>query len=165
MSSDRVLRGEVDSLRVEVLELRALVARLEVRIVQLESGRGENRAEPPRVASSNSPASSLNTPAASRAEICAEVGRFLRRCLSGLPRGTSGRDRLDLASRYWVVVRDIQGVTYSPPRVFTRFQDCKALVKRDGECGDSVFVGLPAKEDVAVALEAGDFVLLEGFRR
>ena len=166
MGSKGASRGEVDSLRAEVLELRALVARLEQRIFDLERAAENTWTEVPAAESGSgtAPASASST-SASRREICREVGQFLRRSLSGLPRGSSGRDRLELASRYWIVVKDFDGNVFSPPRVFGRFGDCKGLVKRGSDCGDSIFVGLPSREDVVVALEAGSFELPDGFRR
>ena len=81
--------------------------------------------------------------AAERAAACREIGLFLRRCLAGDHRGASGRDRLNLASRLWIVVRDFEGVI-----VCKRFSDCAALCKRGSDLGDSICIGLPARQDV-----------------
>lgn len=86
-----------------------------------------------------------------------QVGLFLRRALDGLPRGESGRSRIQQASKYWIVVKDFNSAIYDPVRVFSKWGLAKDLVKRGSECGDSVFVGLPALEDVRTALEAGRF--------
>eukprot|EP00439_Symbiodinium_sp_Y106_P038600 s1427_g4.t1 len=81
-------------------------------------------------------------------EVCERVGQFLRRSLEAGHRRTSSRDLLALQSRFWIVVRSIEGQVFDPPRVFSRFGACKALVKRGTEVGDSIFVGLPAYKDV-----------------
>ena len=91
--------------------------------------------------------------------ICKRVGEFLRRALDGGHRGVSGRDSLELASRHWVVIRDFQGRVHSPPLVFRASLTAKALVKRGQDVGDSVFIGLPSKGDIKVALQAGGFEL------
>ncbi|CAL1144211.1 unnamed protein product [Cladocopium goreaui] len=92
-----------------------------------------------------------------REEIATEVGRFLRRSLSGVHRGSSGRDALPLASRFWIVVRDFQGTVYDPVRVFCKWSSARALVKRGASAGDSVFVGLPSQREVDRAVRAGGF--------
>ena len=86
------------------------------------------------------------------------MGQFLRRSLEGGAQenffeGSPGSFSLD----YWIVVRSIEGQVFDPPRVFSRFGACKALVKRGTEVGDSIFVGLPAYKDVVLCLRAGGF--------
>ena len=44
-----------------------------------------------------------------RTEVLEGVGRFLRRALDGAYRGSSGRDQLSLASRYYIVLADFEG--------------------------------------------------------
>ena len=92
-----------------------------------------------------------------RLEIAAEVGRFLSRAAGGDHRGSSGRERIPFASRLWVVVRSISGVTFDPVRVFGKWSLAKNLVKIGSEVGDSVFVGLPSQREVERALSAGGF--------
>ena len=50
-----------------------------------------------------------------REQLAREIGRWLRRALEGHPRGPSGRDQIKLASRFYVVCRDIDGVVHNPP--------------------------------------------------
>ena len=94
-----------------------------------------------------------------RAAACREVGLFLRRARDGEHRGASGRDRLPGASRYWVVVRDFAGVLQNPVGIYSRFSDCKSLVKRGVDLGDSVCIGLPSRGDVIAVLNAADIPL------
>ena len=174
---------EIETLRVAVLDLQARVIQLESRITELEAERREftvidppaeigttNYGRPlagPEAAPAGSRSAASFAPAprtseqteAERRQIAEEVGRFLRRCVAGEPRGSSGRDRLQLASRHWVVIRDFNGQDHSPPLIFSRFSDCRALVKRGSDCGDSIFVGLPSKSDIRRALLAGGYLL------
>ena len=72
------------------------------------------------------------------------MGQFFDRCLKGLPRGLSGRERVDLASRVYVLVRDFEERVYNPVRVFHRWTDLKPLVTRpDTQLGNSLFAGFP----------------------
>ena len=90
---------------------------------------------------------------AARLEICEEVGRFLHLSLEGDHRP---------AESVWGWRPAILGAPprlrrhVDPSRVSVKFAPCKALVKRGAECGDSVFIGLPSREDVFLALRAGD---------
>lgn len=91
-----------------------------------------------------------------REHICDGIAAHVRRCLDGDHRGESGRDRIHLPSRLWLVFRDFNGVSYTPVKVCRTFTECKALVKRGEDCGDSVFVGLPSEREACrVAGRAG----------
>ena len=149
-------------LRSEIAELWAEVLRLKARVAELEGGRPAPSESYPSSSAAVGQPSSPTRPAAgvgavSREEVCTRVGLFLRRSLEGGHRGTSSRDLLQLPSRYWIVVRSIEGQVFDPPRVFSRSGACKALVKRGTEAGDSIFVGLPAYKDVVLCLRAGGF--------
>lgn len=92
-----------------------------------------------------------------REEIAAEVGRWLRLSLEGGHRGNSGRDRILLSSRLYIVVRDHSGLVRTDPvRIFSRFADVRAICFR-GHWGDSIFVGLPSQREISVCLRAGRF--------
>ncbi|CAE7781763.1 unnamed protein product, partial [Symbiodinium necroappetens] len=152
------LWAEVSSLRSEVLRLQARVAELEdlnqgFSLVDSSEAAGVSGSIGPArgpSASAALPSTAALAPPSDRDRvgICKRVGEFLRRALDGGHRGVSGRDSLELASRHWVVIRDFQGRVHSPPLVFSRFSDCKALVKRGQDVGDSVFIGLPSKGDI-----------------
>ena len=123
--------------------------------------------EPRRSGSSAPSASGVPAPSTdgrsfsprARAAACREIGLFLRRAKNGEHRGASGRDRLPGASRYWVVVRNFSGEELHPVGIFSRFSDCKSLVKRGSDLGDSVCIGLPSRGDVIAVLNAADIPL------
>lgn len=89
-----------------------------------------------------------------RDRIVRQVGIFLADSLAGRYRGSSQRDTLPLRSQLWIVVRGYNGTVFDPPRIFRRWHLAKDLVKQGSDCGDSVFVGLPAEQDCRRALEA-----------
>ncbi|CAL1138310.1 unnamed protein product [Cladocopium goreaui] len=102
----------------------------------------------------SAPAASGSAPATpltwiERENICDRIGEFISNSLQGLHRGTSHRDQIPLPSRLWLIVRDYQGQIYTPVKVVKSWTSCKALVKRPGggECGDSIFVGLPSERE------------------
>ena len=93
-----------------------------------------------------------------RAGICKDIGRFIRRALAGEHRGSSGRNRLNLSSRLWLVFRNYRGeVSTQPCKLFHRFSE--AIAECCGErvdLGDSIFFGLPALSDARIVVaEAG----------
>ena len=94
-----------------------------------------------------------------RAAACREIGLFLRRCLAGEHRGASGRDRIPQASRYWLVLRDFAGANLEPAVVCHRFADCARLCKRGSDLGDSICIGLPARQDIIAVAAAVDVAL------
>ncbi len=87
--------------------------------------------------------SELNLTEAERIQLAQDAGVFLRQCLTGEQRGTSGRDRLRLSSRYYILFRDIGGRVYDPVQVHHSFLTIKPLVKRGNDLGRSVFIGWP----------------------
>ena len=89
-----------------------------------------------------------------RERIAEGVGKWIIRCLSGGPRGSSGRDLLPYASRVWLVIRDFEGSVRNPVVVCSTFTACRTLVKRGSDVGDSVFVGLPSQREAKVAISA-----------
>ena len=91
-----------------------------------------------------------------REAVCDQIAGWINRCLQGANRGSSGRDRNPLASRVWLVIRDIDGVVYNPPLYFKAFHLAKDYVKRGSSVGDSIFIGLPSeREAVRVVGVAG----------
>ena len=82
-----------------------------------------------------------------REAICDEIAAYVRRCLEGSHRGSSGRDRIQLPSRIWLVFRDFSGNLYQPVKVCRSWGECKALVKRNEDTGESIFVGLPSERE------------------
>ena len=92
-----------------------------------------------------------------RLELARQCGLFLKRALSGDFRGGSGRDRLRLGSRIYVVCADFRGDRFDPPRVFRNFGDVKGLCKEGRECGQSVFLGFASKWEAREAVNAAGF--------
>ena len=103
--------------------------------------------------------SSVAISASERAAACRERGLFLRRALDGQHRGASGRDRLPLQSRFWIVARDFGGNPLVPVRVCRSFADCARLCKQGSDLGDSVCVGLPARQDIIAVCSAAGLAL------
>lgn len=97
-----------------------------------------------------------------RESICDEIGLYIQRALLGDHRGPSGRDRIPLSSWVWLVFRDYEGLEYRPVRVCRTFTECKDLVKRGQDCGDSVFVGLPSDREACRVTAAAGFVWPSG---
>ena len=91
-----------------------------------------------------------------RDNIARGIGAWIRRCLDGLPRQTSGRDHNPLQSRYWVAVRSISGETHNPPLVFSSWSSAKGCVKRGSYTGDSIFFGVPSQREASTAIFAAD---------
>lgn len=167
----RSLRFELESLKVQVEDLRAQVA-------ELQSERGFEIVEPaPHSAAASPPAEStssesflasaaLRAPVAAaasggvtlaeRESICIEVGQHIARSLKGEHRGESGRKKLKLASRLYLVFRDIQGRVHNPCKVFYKWSAVKEECARNGDFGDSVFVGLPSLFDARIVCQTAN---------
>ena len=92
-----------------------------------------------------------------RAAIAAEVGSFLARALSGASRGTSGRDRLSLQSKYYIILADYQGRRPTEPLICNTFARVREHCCRGPDRGQSVFVGLPSQVEASVALRTAGF--------
>ena len=92
-----------------------------------------------------------------REQICDEIGRFLARAIGGSFRGPSGRDKINLPSRIWIIARDYAGQIYTPVKVVRTWSSCKVLIKPNNhECGDSVFVGLPSEREARRVVAAAE---------
>ena len=96
------------------------------------------------------------------------IGAWIRRGLRGEPRGLSGREKISLASRFYIVVtlvRDFDLVNYNPPRVFSSWGEAKTLTHRLGQPGDSIFVGVPSRAEVRAVCAAADLETPAAFRQ
>ena len=175
------LRAEVLVLRSELADLRALVTEIRGAVFGVEAGAGETAgdesefsviSESPQVVSDNNYPAVLAEAAAAgypeqpapsapahitweqRERICHQVGLFIRGALQGDISGSSGRERLPLRSRVWLVARSFTGQEFDPPRIFHRWDSAHDLVRQGGGFGRAVFVGLPSLGDCRFACKA-----------
>lgn len=170
MSGERALRPEIDSLRSALEALRLRVEAQEERIEEL-AGRGPVGSEVDRssiaaaseesftrgsysvVSSSVGRGTVASQDTEGRVALAKEIGDFVVRSLEGQHRGSSGRSRLNLPSRLYVIFADYDGVRYAPPRVVKSFADAAALCKRGASCGGAIFVGFATQWEAKLAVE------------
>ena len=170
MSGGSITRAEFDSL---VSEVRALSSLLQ----GLNLGPRENspsgtsthafsvvrEAAPSSVSAATAAACDLP---ADRVEAATDIGAWVKRCLAGQLRGLSGRERVQLASKIYLVFRTFDNEVHNPPLVFFTWRDTKARVySRDGQPGDSVFVGLPSKAEARLVVQSASFAEPSSLRR
>ena len=161
----------VGDLRREVVQLRGELVQLEGRVVELESQRlveslpdpeyevvsavgtsiASGSPQKPLVGSESGRQSELPY---DRVRVAREIGQFLRRCLSGEPRGTSGRDRIAAPSSVYIVCQSYDKEVFDPPRIFFSWAAAKGLVIRRGSPGPSIFVGVPTVGEARIAVES-----------
>ena len=88
-----------------------------------------------------------------REQVAEELGDFLRRALGGSHRGKSGRGKVNLPSRFYIILRDFAGLeTLHPARVFTNYSRVKALCSRGNSFGNSVFIGVPTEREARIVV-------------
>ena len=93
-----------------------------------------------------------------RQEAAIATGHFFAGCLSGRPRGNSGRSRIHLQNHIYVLVRTISGAEHiDPVLVFRAFSKLKPYVSNSaGDFGNSIFAGFNAEWEARLAVrEAG----------
>ena len=176
---------EVEELRRKIFDLEVLVHSLQDRIEVLEGekisdsfnlGRGENdsrsasaraslAASPGKVDQLGSRASCEGPSWAEREDIAQGIGQFIKRALQGDYRGGSGRDRLKLASKYYLIFRDRDGLTsLRPVRIETSFKAVKDCCFAKSKVADqSVFVGVPSLREAGIVVSEADGILPPGF--
>ena len=86
--------------------------------------------------------------------VAEEAGQFIQRSLAGDHRGRSGRERVRQASRFYLLFRDFQGTDFNPIQVHRSWGSIKPLVKPNGHCGDSVFIGWPTLQEARLCCAA-----------
>lgn len=160
----QLLRREIELLRSEIQLLTLRVDQLEERSFGAEAEgsersrlREEQHSQSPSLVSHQTEAHSFSgqessnrspvpidpSDRAGREQLARTIGEFIRRSLDGLPRGPSGRDRLRLQNRYYLVFADFNGEQLEEPVFTERFSEIKDIVKRGNSAGASVFIGLP----------------------
>ena len=171
--------SEVRALQAEIAALRARLEVQEERIKRLEEG-GAARSEAAESfnrselwegqsvggQSSLGSYSVITVPEivqkddiGARVALARACGAFLKRALEGDFRGGSGRDKLRLGSRVYVVAADYSGQRFDPPKVFFDFGSVKAVCKSGNQCGRAVFLGFASQ------WEAKEAVLTAGLTR
>ena len=113
---------------------------------------------PRRTSTPLSSSSALEPQELERQAAAISIGRFLRRCLNGEPRGESGRSRINLSSTVYILCRDFEGRCYNPPQLHPSYGSISPLVKRGGRFGDSVFVGLPSRWEAKLSVETAGLI-------
>ena len=157
----RALRAELGALRIRVEAQEEKIAEQEDRIERLEAERdrsvtlseiGARSSEPAYSFVSSAPAASDRLPETvdkedveGRLRLARSCGAFLKRALGGDFRGGSGRDRLRLASRLYVILADHYGNLLTPPKVTKTWSECQTLCKVGGSCGQAVFLGFASQ--------------------
>eukprot|EP00438_Fugacium_kawagutii_P014589 Skav231488 [mRNA] locus=scaffold820:416816:419018:+ [translate_table: standard] len=136
--SNQALLLEIQALRRELSELTARVVVLEsaspttvapqVTVNYLGTPLPESSYHPeptPPAAPSGETGSDSERAAAARS-----VGAFLRRSLAGDHRGESGRDRVQLQSRIYILCKDLAGNTYNPVKASMSEEEIDAAAPR-----------------------------------
>ena len=173
-SEIRALRAELEALRLSVEAVRESVQELRERL-DLVSGEEEGaprvglRGSPTRPSSVSGYSLVSHTPSSAalstqethvietadhegRAALAKEIGRFLVRCLEGSNRGSSGRSRLKLQSRLYLILADYSGNRVDL-RVVRDFATASSICKRGPSCGQSIFVGFATEWEAKLACE------------
>lgn len=156
MSIKEELLTALGTLRSELISLTLRIDELEARVNTLDTFEivGAAPTTPPRTESS--------IPSdAERAEAARQTGQFFKRALLGQGRGESGRSRVKLQSRIYVVIRTFSGSVHTDPvGVYTHFSAVKAIVAEGGkgnQFGDSIFAGFPSIWEAKAAVEEAGF--------
>lgn len=148
--------ADLESLQSAVVEIRVLLGELSLRVSELEARLpvATSAAAAPSGSTSADPGipAAASALGAERVSAAQSVGDWLVRCLEGRHRGLSGRERVKQPSKFYLVVRDNTGTVHNPPLVFTTWRDTRDRVHIEGDPGDSIFVGLPTKEEGRIAL-------------
>lgn len=148
MSSRASLIRELDELREELSSLSLRVERLRDLVA--------NDTEFELVGESSAGAATGSHGDPEHEEAARDTGRFFTRCLEGLPRGDSGRSRVKLQNRIYVVLRTFEGKIHTHPvLVLERYSQVKKLVcnpQADNAFGDSIFCGFPSRWEAQLAV-------------
>eukprot|EP00438_Fugacium_kawagutii_P010863 Skav216247 [mRNA] locus=scaffold20:89010:95933:+ [translate_table: standard] len=154
--SNWVSREEFDTLCGEVASLIAEVANLTSRLAELEGEPGfevVTSATASTAAAPSAPSASADRIPAERSVIAAEIGGWIRRALRGERRGLSGREKIALQSRIYLIFKDLHGAVHNPPLCFELWREAKVHCTVGGHAAnDSVFVGLPSKAEARIVV-------------
>lgn len=166
-----VSREEFETLVATVSGLQARVTGLEATVAQLtpEAAAASEFEVVGTSSTSSVPEASVAEAAAElsgeRIAIAHQIGAWIKRCLNSERRGLSGREELDLHSKFYIVVRGFDSVVHNPPLVFTSWSGAKTLTHIHGQPGDSIFVGVPSKAEVRAVSVAAGLAVPTAYRR
>ena len=154
-----LVREDLQALTRAVAQLTARVEALELRNATGDPAESEfelvgSAASADRPVSAPSERITTAGLSAFRVVVAEEVGRFLGRAYRGEFRGSSGRSKVNLSSRIYVVLAGFDGLLLPEPRLFSSFQKVRELCQRGPDSGDSIYVGLPSQAEAAIALRA-----------
>lgn len=166
-------KSELQLIRLALADLTVRVNRVieaiedyEFEVVERPEPTGAAAAAP---AVSESTGTTSSTPAATgaaaythseREAAARETGDFFVRCLSGEPRGSSGRGRIRLQNRIYVVIRFFAGEVFTKPVVvLQQYSQVKQLVchPRAESFGDSIFAGFPSRWEAQLAVATAGY--------
>lgn len=177
MSEGPVSRAEHQKLAREVVELRARVAELSRLVATLQAdvelrSEFELVGEPlpvPSVAAvtaveAPAPTRSVNGIPVERLALAQSIGRWVKRCLRGEHRGLSGREKVNLQSRVYLVFRGVDCTVFNPPQVFFTLCEAKPFCKTSAGPGDSVYIGLPSKTEAVEVINAAELEIPTALR-
>ena len=167
------LLSVIEELRGELQEYKGRLRLVEDRVRVLEEDRGSSDfdlvsevVEPSsRAPASTTPTASDSGLASFRVAAAEEIGAWIRRGLRGEHRGLSGREKIPQANQYYVVVRDLLGEVHNPPLLFKAWSAAKPHCQHLGQCGDSIFVGLPSQAEVRIVLRSAQLRLPAALER
>ncbi len=160
------LRHQVGFLQTTVDDLLERLERLELR----ESDRFSLVTGTEQLAVSEVPERPVRKPEVEagdtegRRQLAIEIGQFLNRASRGDFRGTSGRDRLKVANRCYIIVKDFGGNLLQPPLFTEEFATVRRTCKKGSSCGSAVFVGLATTWEAKIAAENTGLPLPVGLR-
>ena len=173
----RLVKAEIEVVRAELEALQVKLNNLEEQVEEIGRAEEESQERVP-LAGSALGRSTLPSEAASwsavsegsstagavepedrqgRERLAAEIGRWIRRALGGDFRGTSGRDRLRLQNRLYLIFSNFEGIALVPPLYVDRFSEVRRICKRGSDCGRAVFVGVAAQWEAEIVFREAGF--------
>ncbi len=131
-----------------------LVADISTRLSAVQIGPVQASVEATSPSASTAALAGL-TLAPHRISACESIGAWIRRCLADQVRGKSGRERIELPSKVYLVIRDKDNNLCDPPRVFNCWADTRHWVYLRGSPPScAIYIGLPSKTEARICCRA-----------